>query len=193
MTNDRFDPLRPGAEAMAEALAEASARPAARRPRRAGLGRRSGAPPRPPRGTMVARRPPRRDGPRGGPAGLGRRPARSLRRPARETAALDPWAPPWRDLAPGWPGPSSAASSAGATSSRASRASSTPPPRPPRNWPGWPPSRGREREPVLSRPLDPANLYGSGAPLDIPLLEGGTARLPRSPANYLVLSAAGRC
>jgi ATP-dependent helicase Lhr and Lhr-like helicase len=35
--------------------------------------------------------------------------------------------------------------------------------------------------------LDPANLYGSGAPLDIDLLEGGTARLPRSPANYLVL------
>jgi ATP-dependent Lhr-like helicase len=35
--------------------------------------------------------------------------------------------------------------------------------------------------------LDPANLYGSGAPLDIALLEGGTARLPRSPSNYLVL------
>src|SRR5439155_19022849 len=42
-------------------------------------------------------------------------------------------------------------------------------------------------EPVLISTLDPANLYGSGAPFDIDLLEGGTARLPRSPANFLVL------
>ena len=41
---------------------------------------------------------------------------------------------------------------------------------------------------VLLSTLDPANLYGSGAPFDIDLLEGGTARLPRSPANFLVLS-----
>jgi ATP-dependent Lhr-like helicase len=34
---------------------------------------------------------------------------------------------------------------------------------------------------------DPANLYGGGAPLDIPLLEGGTARLSRLPGNFLVL------
>ena len=34
---------------------------------------------------------------------------------------------------------------------------------------------------------DPANIYGSGAPLDIELLEGGVARLPRSGGNYLVL------
>ncbi|MDR3637718.1 MAG: hypothetical protein P4L84_28180, partial [Isosphaeraceae bacterium] len=31
------------------------------------------------------------------------------------------------------------------------------------------------------------NLYGTGAPLDIALLEGGTARLPRTTSNYLVL------
>ena len=34
---------------------------------------------------------------------------------------------------------------------------------------------------------DPANLYGTGAPFDIPLLEGGTARLSRIPGNYLVV------
>ena len=34
---------------------------------------------------------------------------------------------------------------------------------------------------------DPANLYGSGAPLDIELLEGGVARLPRSSGNHLVV------
>ncbi len=42
---------------------------------------------------------------------------------------------------------------------------------------------------VLLSTVDPANLYGSGAPLDIPLLEGGTARLVRGPANMLVLIA----
>ena len=40
---------------------------------------------------------------------------------------------------------------------------------------------------VLISSLDPANLYGSGAPLDIPLLEGGTARLTRAASNELVL------
>ena len=35
---------------------------------------------------------------------------------------------------------------------------------------------------------DPANLYGSGAPLDIELLEGGVARLPRGSGNFLVMS-----
>jgi ATP-dependent Lhr-like helicase len=34
---------------------------------------------------------------------------------------------------------------------------------------------------------DPANLYGSGAPFDVELLGGGTARLPRVPGNSLVL------
>ncbi len=44
--------------------------------------------------------------------------------------------------------------------------------------------------PVLLVPtLDPANLYGSGAPFDIALLDGGTRRLLRRPGNYLVLRA----
>jgi len=46
----------------------------------------------------------------------------------------------------------------------------------------------RECEPFLIRASDPANLYGSGAPFDIPLLEGGRARLPRSTAHAVVLS-----
>ncbi len=41
--------------------------------------------------------------------------------------------------------------------------------------------------PVLLCTTDPANLYGAGAPLDVELLEGGVARLPRSPGNFLVL------
>jgi ATP-dependent Lhr-like helicase len=42
-------------------------------------------------------------------------------------------------------------------------------------------------EEILMAAGDPANLYGSGAPLDIPLLDGGKARLSRAPGNYLVL------
>lgn len=43
--------------------------------------------------------------------------------------------------------------------------------------------------PVLLHSLDPANLYGSGAPFDIPLLEGGTRPFLRRPGNWLVLHA----
>ena len=50
--------------------------------------------------------------------------------------------------------------------------------------------------PVLLHSMDPANLYGSGAPFDIPLLDGGTRPLLRRPGNWLVLrrpaGAAGR-
>jgi ATP-dependent Lhr-like helicase len=42
---------------------------------------------------------------------------------------------------------------------------------------------------VLLHSLDPANLYGSGAPLDIPLLDGGTRPLLRRPGNWLVQRA----
>jgi ATP-dependent Lhr-like helicase len=40
---------------------------------------------------------------------------------------------------------------------------------------------------VLLHSMDPANLYGSGAPFDIPLLDGGTRPLLRRPGNWLVL------
>jgi ATP-dependent Lhr-like helicase len=42
---------------------------------------------------------------------------------------------------------------------------------------------------VLVSSLDPANLYGSGAPFDIALLDGGTRPLLRRPGNWLVLRA----
>jgi ATP-dependent Lhr-like helicase len=42
---------------------------------------------------------------------------------------------------------------------------------------------------VLLHSLDPANLYGSGAPFDIPLLDGGTRPLLRRSGNWLVLRA----
>jgi ATP-dependent Lhr-like helicase len=42
---------------------------------------------------------------------------------------------------------------------------------------------------VLLHSLDPANLYGSGAPLDIPLLDGGTRPLLRRAGNWLTLKA----
>jgi ATP-dependent Lhr-like helicase len=42
---------------------------------------------------------------------------------------------------------------------------------------------------VLIHSLDPANLYGSGAPFDIPLLDGGSRPLLRRPGNWLVIRA----
>jgi ATP-dependent Lhr-like helicase len=42
---------------------------------------------------------------------------------------------------------------------------------------------------VLLNSLDPANLYGSGAPLDIALLDGGTRPLLRRAGNWLVVRA----
>jgi ATP-dependent Lhr-like helicase len=42
---------------------------------------------------------------------------------------------------------------------------------------------------VLLHSIDPANLYGSAAPFDIPLLEGGTRPFARRPSNWLVLRA----
>src|SRR5262249_25655227 len=42
---------------------------------------------------------------------------------------------------------------------------------------------------VLVHSLDPANLYGSGAPFDIALLDGGTRPLVRRAGHWLVLRA----
>jgi ATP-dependent Lhr-like helicase len=42
---------------------------------------------------------------------------------------------------------------------------------------------------ALLHSLDPANLYGTGAPLDIPLLDGGTRPFFRRSGNWLVLQA----
>jgi ATP-dependent Lhr-like helicase len=40
---------------------------------------------------------------------------------------------------------------------------------------------------VLVSTIDPSNLYGSGAPLDIELLDGGAARLSRVPGHFLAI------
>ncbi|MFO0876571.1 MAG: DEAD/DEAH box helicase [Gemmataceae bacterium] len=42
---------------------------------------------------------------------------------------------------------------------------------------------------VLLNSMDPANLYGSGAPFDIPLLDGGVRSLQRRPGNWVTLRA----
>jgi ATP-dependent Lhr-like helicase len=42
---------------------------------------------------------------------------------------------------------------------------------------------------VLLHSLDPGNLYGCGAPFDIPLLDGGTRAFARRAGNWLVLRA----
>lgn len=106
----------------------------------------------------------------------------------RETASLDPWAPPWRDLVPhltraelrgelrrgffveGLSGVQYALPETVESLARAGARTASP-----------------EPQPYLIGSLDPANLYGVGAPLDIPLLEGGTARLLRNAANALIL------
>jgi ATP-dependent Lhr-like helicase len=42
---------------------------------------------------------------------------------------------------------------------------------------------------ILVNSADPANLYGSGAPFDVDLLDGGTRPLLRRPSNWLVVRA----
>jgi len=110
---------------------------------------------------------------------------------SRETVSLDPWAPAWRELAPhlaaselrgelrrgyfveGLSGVQYAMEETVEALGRAAGAA------------------GSDPRPVLLAALDPANLFGTGAPFDVPLLEGGTARLPRWPSNLLV-SVGGR-
>jgi ATP-dependent Lhr-like helicase len=190
-TNDRFDPLRPGARAIAEALAGTARSPRARRPRvgQIGPGRLS----RRPASGRPEGRWSRIDADRRGTASELRAQAWAsvlIERYGvltRETAALDPWAPPWRELVvslsraelrgevrrgyfvEGLSGVQYATSEA--ADALADRAA----------------DRAPRGQPVLISTLDPANLYGAGAPFDIDLLEGGTARLPRSTASFLVL------
>ena len=130
------------------------------------------------------------DDPESAASGLGLGPARSLRRPdAGRRSRSTPGRPPGGTWPPGWPGPRCGASCAGATSSRGSRASSTPTAEAAEELAPGRPRHRRAASPILLSTLDPANLYGSGAPLDIPLLEGGTARLSRNSSNFLVLIA----
>jgi ATP-dependent Lhr-like helicase len=109
---------------------------------------------------------------------------------SREIIALDPWAPPWGELVAvlaraelrgelrrgyfveGLSGVQFATGeSAEGLASLAANES----------------GRGSLELGTLLRATDPANLYGSNAPFDVPLLEGGTARLSRLSSNALVM------
>jgi ATP-dependent Lhr-like helicase len=181
ITNDRFEPLRPSAAARLEALTEASAagrfgraRPA-RRPLLAA-----------PEGRWACLEAP----PCAEESCLGAWADVLLERYGvltRELLLLETLAPPWSALAPflsraewrgqvrrgyfieGLSGVQFATEEAlGALAAVAS---------------------GGDRADTLVHvsTTDPANLYGAGAPLDIELLGGGTARLPRQSGNSLVL------
>ena len=191
VTNDRFDPLRPSGRAMVEALAQAPPRDPRDVPAWVGVASLPGGCLNPhPEGrwSLV----PGRGATEGDETALLAWAAALLERYGvltRETAALDSLGPALASTrSRSWPGPNGAASCAAVTLSRGSRACNTHWPRLPRN------SVDRRADPVRVEPkaflistLDPANLYGSGAPFDVPLLEGGTARVPRSAGNFLVL------
>ena len=102
MTNDRFDPLRPGSKAVDRGAGRgrlgAARTPADPGPPRPSFRRPASTRPEGRWSRLVAGRPRRRR--RGRPRSPGR--AALLDRYGvltRETLALDPWAPPWRDLA----------------------------------------------------------------------------------------------
>jgi ATP-dependent Lhr-like helicase len=182
LTNDRFDPLRPGAAEMQAALADARAIRSGisrrTRPRRVNPAAPEG------RWSLLEQASADDEGHRQSWIGA------LLERYGvltRELVELESWAPPWAEIAPllarselrgelrrgyfveGLSGVQYAEDEAVQELARLAGSSAPP-----------------ELDVVLSA-ADPANLYGSGAPLDIPLLEGGTARLSRITGNYLVL------
>ncbi|WP_422926865.1 DEAD/DEAH box helicase [Singulisphaera sp. PoT] len=186
VTNDRFDPLRPGGNAMGEALARANS------PGSGSSTRLRRSMPRRPSSQVAEGRWSSLGSTSGGDeeASLLSWAAVLLERYGvltRETTSLDPWAPPWRELAPkldraelrgelrrgyfveGLSGIQYATPEAADELARFAANQSS-------DAPMW-----------LVSTLDPANLYGAGAVLDIELLEGGTARLPRSSSNFLVI------
>jgi ATP-dependent Lhr-like helicase len=183
VTNDRFDPVRPGSRSTLLALSEAASS------RRGGLSVRAR-----PRRSLTAV-------PEGRWSGLERSEAddeSALSAWAgvlferygvltRELAALEPSAPTWGLLAPflsraEWRGEvrrgyfveglSGVQFALDESAGELARLASEP---------------DRDHALVLVCATDPANLYGAGAPFDIELLDGGSARLPRLPGNFLVL------
>jgi ATP-dependent helicase Lhr and Lhr-like helicase len=185
VTNDRFDPLRAGAQAALLALNEARAS------RRGGFA---------PRGGLKRSLSARAEG-RWSRLEVSTADAESrllawagvlLERYgvlSREVVALEPSAPPWAELAPflsrsewrgelrrgyfveGLSGVQYATEEAAAELARLGAAPEDAAPL------------------VVVCTTDPANLYGAGAPLDVELLEGGVARLPRLPGHFLVMRA----
>jgi ATP-dependent Lhr-like helicase len=178
VTNDRFDPVRPNSRARAEALVEARATSRPRGlPRRPVTDRPEG------RWSLVTSTGADAEG-----SALAWAAAVLDRYGVlcRETAAVEPWCPPWRELFPFLDraemrgelrrghfveGLSGVQFAEAETIDALARFASS----------------GTPVSPILLPTLDPANLYGSGAPLDVPLLEGGTARLFRNASNWIVL------
>jgi ATP-dependent Lhr-like helicase len=183
VTNDRFEPLRPGARSTLLALADATSA------RRGGL--------------SVRARPRRALAPV--PEGRWSRVECALADQetgllawasvlldrygvlTREILALEPWAPSWAQLAPllaraEWRGEvrrgyfveglSGVQFALDDSAGELARLAAAP---------------AGESPLVLVGATDPANLYGAGAPFDIELLDGGSARLPRQHGNFLVL------
>ncbi len=199
VSNDRFDPVRAGADAIEERLASASAAVAAGRAsglRRGRIGRTR---------RVAAGTPEGRwslvdferdtDRMRAGSEPHDEESALAWATVlldrygvlARETSALEPGAPPWRELYP-WldraelrgelrrgffvEGLSGVQFATSETADELSRHAARP----------------LEATPTLLSTLDPANLYGSGAPFDVELLDGGTRRLTRARPNSVVLT-----
>ncbi len=184
VTNDRFDPLRPGADSSLQALNEATTdrlngRSSRIRPRRTIAGQAEGRWSRlsAPSDNLEAR--------------LLAWTGSLLDRYGvltREMVALEPSAPAWSELAPilsraewrgelrrgyfveGLSGLQYATEEAASELARLA-ASATDPASPV----------------ILLSTVDPANIYGSGAPLDVELLDGGIARLPRNHGNFLAI------
>ena len=131
----------------------------------------------------------------------------------REVVALEtsPSAPSWGDLAPllaraEWRGElrrgyfveglSGVQYASEEAASELARLAAAPPERAPIEVIDDPGESGRGKHASAAATLprhtlvcsaDPANIYGAGAPLDIELLDGGVARLPRLPGNFLVV------
>ncbi|MGP0066864.1 MAG: DEAD/DEAH box helicase [Isosphaeraceae bacterium] len=183
VTNDRFDPLRPGADSVLTALSEASAerrggRPARIRPRRSLSGQAEG-------------RWSRLGGPSDDLEGRLLDWADLLLERygvlTRELVAFEPMAPSWAELAPvcareewrgeirrgyfveGLSGVQYATDEAAGELARLA-------------------AQPESSAPVIFlSTVDPANLYGAGAPFDVELLDGGVARLPRHAGNFLAI------
>lgn len=187
VTNDRFDPIRSGFEESTLSLAAPATATRRSGRLRPGSFRRQGS--FRPEGRWAVIAPQDQGDPE---ARLQRWSAALLDRYgvlSRETAALDPWSPPWRNLSPvlsraelrgevrrgyfveGLSGVQYALPETAADIARLAGL------------------RSPKNEYILLSSVDPANLYGTGAPFDVPLLDGGKVRLTRSPAHFLVLTA----
>ena len=209
VTNDRFDPMRPGSESTLNALTQAASA------RRAGLSLRTR-----PRRSLTSRpegRWSRLDGTACDPENrLLAWAAALLHRYGvltREVVALEssPPAPAWGELAPllsraEWRGElrrgyfveglSGVQFATEEAASELARLAATPAglASPDSGDNSWEAGRSQQARPATTVPrhalvcaTDPANIYGAGAPLDIELMDGGVARLPRLPGNFLVL------